>query len=1424
MEQATNQFSKGLQMDTNPMVQGTDSLTDCLNGTLITMNGNEVILQNDMGNRRIDNAFLPPGYQPVGIKEYGGIIYVAAYNPITNKSQIGSFPSPEKKISVIDDENLGGTFDFDSFFITDNIEEIGGYYYLKNDSFLIPLTKDTSLRAGDKFTIYNEKTSGNNGLSSMKEDITNYDNISVSLQGAAEITTPFEIEESNVGIQLCPYNGELYQIVEGEPEEGDITIQDGSNDTYIRKIAISRKKAYSPKNRKYTIQAGILNSQNEFVDITKSLKRWKLDFNNKWSMQRYNSEYSDIYKFNDGYFIPDTFQNQQYEETYNDAQLIKERQKEAVNTYAYKLIGPLYLKISLNHIQNFNYNIYGYIEYRLDNVIDTNNEPSGNGIQEGGSISSFDEGSGGGTPSSERDDQNEDESSIGINNGQVTDLNGSVSPKDPNVPIDYSAELIPRNYGSKKAKLFVEGEITYNCPDGCNTQSSGNEDYITFETGEECFEKCSEELSKQYKSFDFYVNGSIVPPNNITVEKSTYDPKTNLYTVKVIKEYYIDYPNETNSPIINYFIGVSAANKNIDNNPIYIKGLSQEGTLDLSLLGSGKLLIKGWRFYNDVQKQNTSLTVSFDSYPKKGEKFENLRFEFTDITNTSNVKVWPQSGGLPIYNGRQTYNIPWDFGIEARKVYSVSIKYDIINQNGITNDQMIDEVQIYYDNESESYKSKLVHRWFLSTELFNEFYNEVDDFCNTDGITNEEAFKNKMKVNLIAKANATNLSKPSESYEGSLTSYSQSPINYKCIHKYNVNINSHPEIKIENEELYPASITVNNPNEGIQISTNDSYTIKQLGSEDYPNNSSSSFQNQISVSKGNEYSGVIDQWKADNVKLEINISPSENNLTGTIVYSDVYYAPEIVAVESVHNAFDKLSSILDEALPGENHHSAILITYYKQNHPQLMVARLEKWRPDDSVPTNGSSKEGYEELVKGDGHYKFSANSAKIYQAFNTSLYTPGQMFMFMFFNDNGGQEFSDINPNSINMNNDHNLSADTNAIVWWRTIEGEWAAFNELCSRNATTDNTLQTVNDTIKKFIKDHIAHDYIYCMYNDYFFSENSNRRIYTSDQNFIHTEEYNLKLVLQINYIPEESQQESKITLPTALGNLEFTNGVFKNTTDTVEFDIVSSDNFHNYIRETNKDSISNIDLYTGKTRDSQGNPLNPNYIYYYQGFDPEEASTNNYITFTVLEAYLNSGVNISTEASPINVHINYKLQVSWHGQDSDYVWHNYSTVYQDQNGITINGVQVIGENDNIPSQGDYIRVNSGHNITDLLARKLGFLDREDDTHTGNVYKVNYTSYTSDHSTLWGAITSNHSQDTDHEETKDSISVDDLNIVRIQNPVFITDFQNTINGKNTLAYNRYSLATPGGFLKYQYESNYNTHEIYYDLVNLITKEAT
>jgi hypothetical protein len=52
-----------------------------------------------MGNGRVETAKLPEGYIPLGTAELGGIIYIASYNPLTGKSQIGSFPSPERNIS-----------------------------------------------------------------------------------------------------------------------------------------------------------------------------------------------------------------------------------------------------------------------------------------------------------------------------------------------------------------------------------------------------------------------------------------------------------------------------------------------------------------------------------------------------------------------------------------------------------------------------------------------------------------------------------------------------------------------------------------------------------------------------------------------------------------------------------------------------------------------------------------------------------------------------------------------------------------------------------------------------------------------------------------------------------------------------------------------------------------------------------------------------------------------------------------------------------------------------------------------------------------------------------------------------------------------------------------------------------------------------
>lgn len=145
-QEATNTFGDGMIMDLNPLTTPNNVLTSALNATMITYNGNEFVLQNDMGNGRVETAYLPSGYVPVGIKEYGGIIYVASYNPLTNKGQIGSFPSPERNISSSEINKAK-----DPIIDSSKFKLNQGQYIYKFKLF--GDTGNTIIRSGDKFSI-----------------------------------------------------------------------------------------------------------------------------------------------------------------------------------------------------------------------------------------------------------------------------------------------------------------------------------------------------------------------------------------------------------------------------------------------------------------------------------------------------------------------------------------------------------------------------------------------------------------------------------------------------------------------------------------------------------------------------------------------------------------------------------------------------------------------------------------------------------------------------------------------------------------------------------------------------------------------------------------------------------------------------------------------------------------------------------------------------------------------------------------------------------------------------------------------------------------------------------------------------------------------------------------------------------------------
>ena len=148
----TNLFNKGLIMDLNPLTTPNDVMTDALNATIITYNGNENALQNDMGNGRVETAYLPEGYIPLGTAELGGIIYIVSYNPQIDKCQIGCFPSPERNFTS-DELGLPDVPIQDSDFVNDNNVII-------NELVKKRLT-DFTVHPGDKFKISGESIKDN---------------------------------------------------------------------------------------------------------------------------------------------------------------------------------------------------------------------------------------------------------------------------------------------------------------------------------------------------------------------------------------------------------------------------------------------------------------------------------------------------------------------------------------------------------------------------------------------------------------------------------------------------------------------------------------------------------------------------------------------------------------------------------------------------------------------------------------------------------------------------------------------------------------------------------------------------------------------------------------------------------------------------------------------------------------------------------------------------------------------------------------------------------------------------------------------------------------------------------------------------------------------------------------------------------------
>lgn len=135
-----NTFQNGIIQDIDPSQLPNNCLYSCLNGTYVTKDENQYALQNDMGNIKVEQIKLPSGYVPVGLCDHGGITYIASYNPIENKGQIGSFPAPQENIFLSNENNIEDNITFNQY----NSLQVSKQLF----------NSDQIIRPGDKFSLY----------------------------------------------------------------------------------------------------------------------------------------------------------------------------------------------------------------------------------------------------------------------------------------------------------------------------------------------------------------------------------------------------------------------------------------------------------------------------------------------------------------------------------------------------------------------------------------------------------------------------------------------------------------------------------------------------------------------------------------------------------------------------------------------------------------------------------------------------------------------------------------------------------------------------------------------------------------------------------------------------------------------------------------------------------------------------------------------------------------------------------------------------------------------------------------------------------------------------------------------------------------------------------------------------------------------
>ena len=562
----------------------------------------------------------------------------------------------------------------------------------------------------------------------------------------------------------------------------------------------------------------------------------------------------------------------------------------------------------------------------------------------------------------------------------------------------------------------------------------------------------------------------------------------------------------------------------------------------------------------------------------------------------------------------------FDRPLPVKKAFAVNMYWDKYNKS--------DETFV------ESENIDLSDIWFLSTELFNEFYrnSKIPNFCDPGLVDSSssnynEEFANKMIIRLNSTSDLNDNQETKSEFTGSLVSNDSSNINYRCNNSTKVTFDYNSEIEIDNYENYPDFIVLNNNGENLKLSDDIKIVfdkIKQSADINNQTDLNEYYKREIIETNYRRpedlFTGSYESSEFDNL---FSVTKTENNrhVTITINHNDIL----IGEGNQVRNAW-----IFDNFFDYIETHFDDLISY----HGIVMNYRIENGRYDhfidvpckikgkgdfvEALPSNGMffNNQDWESEFLGNydksdvtriGLYnnpsiweiKYTVSDGGRSTKSNMDYYGKDKLFAYLFSQPNYPYATSTYHQQSERYNSLDRNGAEY-ARVWWKkgNSNNEWVMFDKLLEGGNSDENGYRISKYDFISYLQNNIK-NYVYCtntnssgaLLDDQFYSINGGQYKYIN--------QHDIKVYLRLKFELEDSQNAENIIsgLNNTHGSLKFKFNPESSNVKDIKLNLTSNSKFFTSIY--NFSNLNDIPIYikNGSTCDSKGELLEINYAYY-----------------------------------------------------------------------------------------------------------------------------------------------------------------------------------------------------------------------------------